>query len=51
MTVTESWEVWGQVGDVVFTEGMVVKDGKVYLYYGGADTTVNVAIAEPAWEN
>jgi len=51
LTVTESWEVWGQVGDVVFTEGMVIKDGKAYLYYGGADTTVNVAIAEPAWEN
>lgn len=51
LNVTESWEVYGQVGDVVFTEGLVVKDGKAYLYYGGADTTVNVAIGTPAWEN
>jgi predicted GH43/DUF377 family glycosyl hydrolase len=50
LTVTEPWEVYGQVGDVVFTEGMVLKGGKAYMYYGGADTTVNVAIAEPAWD-
>lgn len=49
LTVTEPHEVYGQVNDVVFTEGMVIKDGEVYLYYGGADTTVNLAKAHLNW--
>jgi len=49
LTVTDPFDVYGQVGDVVFTEGMAMVDGKVYLYYGGGDTVVNLAIGEPVW--
>ena len=49
LTVTDPFDVYGQVSDVVFTEGMVMVDGKVYLYYGGGDTVVNLAIGEPVW--
>jgi len=52
LTVTDPFDVYGQVGDVVFTEGMVLSDdGNAYLYYGGADTVVNLAIGEPTWRN
>ncbi|MFA6080772.1 MAG: glycosidase [Candidatus Gracilibacteria bacterium] len=50
LTVTDPFDVYGQVGDVVFTEGLAMADdGSAYLYYGGADTVVNLAIAEPTW--
>lgn len=37
------YEVQGQIPNVVFSCGSVVKDGVVYLYYGGADTVTCVA--------
>ena len=41
------FEKSGQYRDgTVFTEGLVYKDGKLYLYYGCADSRVAVAIAE-----
>lgn len=49
LTVTDPFDVYGQVSDVVFTEGMVIVDGKAYLYYGGGDTVVNLAIGEANW--
>ncbi len=40
------WERKGDVPCVVFTDGAVVVDGSVYLYYGAADTVVGFARAE-----
>ncbi len=39
----EKYEREGQVGNVVFPCGAVVKKDVVYMYYGGADSVVNVA--------
>jgi predicted GH43/DUF377 family glycosyl hydrolase len=41
----KDWEVTGQVPNVVFVEGMAEKDGRYFLYYGGADKYVGVAEA------
>ncbi len=38
------WENFGKVNYVVFAEGLIEKDGNYYLYYGGADKGVGVAI-------
>lgn len=37
------WEKIGQIGNVVFSCGAVMRDGTLYLYYGGADTAIGVA--------
>jgi predicted GH43/DUF377 family glycosyl hydrolase len=37
------WEKEGWINNVVFSCGQVVKDGEVYIYYGGADTVIGVA--------
>jgi predicted GH43/DUF377 family glycosyl hydrolase len=37
------YELEGQVPNVVFPCGAVLIDGIIYLYYGGADSTVAVA--------
>lgn len=50
LTVTEDFEIYGQINDVVFSEGLVKKDGKSYLYYGTADTYTGVAISEETWQ-
>lgn len=39
----ESYELQGQVNNVVFPCGAVVKDGNILMYYGGADSVVDVA--------
>lgn len=39
----EDYELRGAVPNVVFTCGAVVKDGKLFVYYGGADTVIAVA--------
>lgn len=41
----EVYEREGYVSNVVFPCGAVVRDGIVYLYYGGADMYVGVAVA------
>lgn len=41
----EQYEREGEVPDVVFPCGAVVRDGTLYLYYGGADKVVGVATA------
>ncbi len=41
----EKWELEGMVPNVVFTCGAVLKDGEVFVYYGGADTAIGVATA------
>ena len=40
---TEPWEKKGDVPNVVFSCGHIVKDGVVYLYYGGADRVMALA--------
>jgi beta-1,2-mannobiose phosphorylase / 1,2-beta-oligomannan phosphorylase len=39
----KDYEKNGQVHNVVFSNGSVLKDGKIFVYYGGGDTTLNVA--------
>ena len=39
------WEKQGWVDNVVFAESLVEKDGRGYLYYGGADRYVGLAIS------
>jgi len=42
----EIYEIIGDVPNVVFTCGMIEKDGFYYIYYGGADKVTNVAIID-----
>ncbi len=46
LTPMESWEREGWIANVVFPCGQIVRDGTVYLYYGGADHVVGVATLE-----
>lgn len=39
----EAYEIQGQVNYVVFPCGAVVKNGYIFMYYGGADSIVDVA--------
>ncbi|HED03994.1 MAG TPA: glycosidase [Candidatus Fraserbacteria bacterium] len=45
---TMDYEKSGDVPNVVFPEGVVVKDGELYLYYGGADKSCCLARAKLA---
>jgi len=42
----KDWEKVGQVPNVVFVEGIAVREGKYLFYYGGADKYVGVAEGE-----
>lgn len=44
LSPSKSWENYGKVNYVVFVEGLIEKDNKYYLYYGGADKSIGVAI-------
>jgi predicted GH43/DUF377 family glycosyl hydrolase len=46
LTPTEKFETEGFFGNVVFSNGMVAKDGKIYLYYGASDESVGLAITD-----
>lgn len=37
---SESWEHDGDVPDVVFPTGAIVKDNRIYIYYGAADKLI-----------
>ncbi|MFZ1987620.1 MAG: hypothetical protein WAV21_01125 [Minisyncoccia bacterium] len=37
------WEKEGQVGNVVFSCGVTLKDDTLFIYYGGADTAIGIA--------
>ena len=37
---TEQWEKYGDVNNIVFPTGSVVKDGRLYIYYGAADKRI-----------
>ena len=39
----ELWELRGDVPNVVFSNGSVVVDDAVYVYYGGADHVIGLA--------
>ncbi len=43
MEPTEDYEINGDIPNVVFPVGLVVRHGKCYLYYGGADKTCCLA--------
>jgi len=42
----EYYEYEGAKGGVVYAQGAVVKDGKLIIYYGGADNYVCAAYTE-----
>lgn len=42
----EEYEVYGKVPNIVFPSGAFVKNGKIHLYYGAADTTVCTAVGD-----
>ena len=44
MKPDKDYEVIGQVNNVVFLEGLVSYNGKMYLYYGTADSKIAVAV-------
>lgn len=44
LTPTELFETEGFFGNVVFSNGLIEKDGQVYIYYGAADESVGLAI-------
>jgi len=46
LSPTEPFETAGFFGNVVFTNGMVELDGKIYLYYGAADESVGLAVTD-----
>jgi predicted GH43/DUF377 family glycosyl hydrolase len=46
LEVTEPFERDGQVGNVIFLEGLAKKDGQAFFYYGAADDQIAVAVAD-----
>lgn len=46
LTPSEQFELFGKVNNVIFIEGLVNFKGKYFLYYGGADKCVGVAVAD-----
>jgi predicted GH43/DUF377 family glycosyl hydrolase len=46
LSAVHTWENFGKVNYVVFAEGFVEMDGNYYLYYGGADKSIGVAIGK-----
>jgi len=43
MVPEHEWEFYGHVNNVVFVEGMVEHENKLFLYYGGADRYIGLA--------
>ena len=43
---TEKFETDGFFGNVVFSNGLVEKDDKVFIYYGASDESVGVAVTD-----
>ena len=46
LTPTEEFETEGFFGNVVFSNGIVEKNSKLYIYYGAADESVGLAITD-----
>ncbi|OGH14365.1 MAG: hypothetical protein A2687_01930 [Candidatus Levybacteria bacterium RIFCSPHIGHO2_01_FULL_38_26] len=43
LTPEKDYEVYGNVANIVFPTGVVVHNGKLFVYYGAADTSVCLA--------
>ncbi len=43
------WESYGKVNYVVFAEGLVEKNERYLLYYGGADKSIGLAVGEKVY--
>jgi len=41
----EEYEKYGKVPNIVFPTGAMVKDGNLHIYYGAADTTCALPLA------
>ena len=39
------YETTGFYGNVVFTNGMVIRDGQLFMYYGSSDETTCLAVS------
>ena len=48
LTPIEDYERFGKVPNVVFSCGQVMMDGRLLIYYGGADSSLCVANVELA---
>lgn len=46
MLPSEDFELKGFFGNVVFTNGLVEKDNKIFIYYGAADESVGLAVTD-----
>lgn len=46
LSPVKDWEKYGKVNYVVFVEGLVEQNNKYFLYYGGADKCLGIAMGE-----
>ncbi len=46
LTPTEPFETNGFFGNVVFSNGIIEKNGKIFIYYGAADESVGLAMTD-----
>jgi predicted GH43/DUF377 family glycosyl hydrolase len=46
LSPSEPWEAYGKVNYVVFAGGLLKHNGKYFIYYGGADKRLGVAIGK-----
>jgi len=46
LSPTKPWEKNGKVNEVIFTEGIIIRKNKCFLYYGAADKYQGVAIGK-----
>lgn len=47
LKISQDWERYGQVPNVIFAEGLIYFKEKWILYYGAADTYIGVAVSKP----
>tara|TARA_Y100000034_G_scaffold126515_1_gene177848 strand:- start:110 stop:976 length:867 start_codon:yes stop_codon:yes gene_type:complete len=46
LSASQPWENYGKVNYVVFAEGLIERDDEYFLYYGGADKSIGVAVGK-----
>ena len=46
LTPKAEYELYGNVPNIVFPSGALINDGKLFIYYGAADTTCCVATCD-----
>jgi len=47
LTPEYSWECSGYVKNIIFTEGAMLHNNQLYLYYGASDTSIGLALCNP----